>query len=180
MDVKIEIVSFLTGFFIFYTLILVDFIPKIDTSLFFNPFVKFFVLSMMFLASRFDMFVAVLIGFAFVMTKFTCEYSQNMHTQSSMVQQNKMDSFCDFLPPTKMNTILDKTSEQRSENTNQSTVKENKVVLPVDMDSNLSDLDNTLTTNKNLKDAQNNVVNETAMNLEIKSWSDGYGPQGLS
>lgn len=67
--------SMITVFLILYCFLLVDFIPKFDTSLFFNPLLRFFVLTMMLLASKFDMFICVLIGFAFIITKFVNELS---------------------------------------------------------------------------------------------------------
>lgn len=72
-----EFVLFITSILMLYSFLIVDFMPKFDTLFFLNPFLRFFVLFMMLLASKFDMFVCVLIGFAFMMTKFSNEISKN-------------------------------------------------------------------------------------------------------
>ena len=37
---------------------------------------------------------------------------------------------------------------------------------------------NSFTSEFQFKDAQSNVVNDSAMQTEVRTWEDGYGPQG--
>tara|TARA_Y100000389_G_C17466520_1_gene526171 strand:- start:1646 stop:2155 length:510 start_codon:yes stop_codon:yes gene_type:complete len=132
---------------LFYSFFLVDFVPSIDTSIIFNPLSRFFILLMMLLASRFNIFIAVLIGFAYTTTKFKMLFSGD--------KTEKLD-----LPskPFISQPFFGKKKDM----------------------SQVYEQPEMLTTEENLEDVQSNVVDENAMNTEVKTWSDGYGAQGLS
>tara|TARA_Y100000389_G_C17334246_1_gene449766 strand:+ start:110 stop:556 length:447 start_codon:yes stop_codon:yes gene_type:complete len=131
---------------IFYSLVIIDYLPSIDTSVVFSRPVRLIILLFMLLSSMFNISIALFIGFAYIMTVFRMSFN---------TKKIKED------PMRKANTYTEPYTEQDFSNT-----------------INLGD--RTLTTNVNLNDAQNNVVDETAMNSEIKTWEDGYGTQGLS
>lgn len=130
---------------IFYSLVIIDFLPSIDTSVVFSRLVRLIILLLMFLSSMFNISIALFIGFAYIMTVF----KMSLNTKQMEIA-NTNDNF-----------YPDSYGEQEFSNT-----------------INLGE--KTLTTDDNLHDAQNNVVDEKAMNSEIKTWENGYGTQGLS
>lgn len=145
-----EFITLIIVALLVYSFFIVDFVPSIDTSVIFNPISRFFILLMMLLASRFNMFLTVLIGFAYTITKFKMLFTEERSAENDN-RINKMT----FIEKRK------KMDMSRSTSTN-------------------FEFPPTLTTEQNLDEAQSNVVDEEAMQTEIKTWNDGYGAQGLS
>ena len=144
----------LTFLIVLYFCIGIDFLPEfIDEELIDHPLVRFVVLALMALVFCYDHYIAILIGFSYMLTKLTLlnkriSISQNLDNESKPVNP---------LP------LSDVEKLQESEKVDETQV------FPEELDEELV---------KELDSIQSNITNESASKTEVRTWNDGYGTQG--
>jgi len=138
-----------------YCCIGIDYVSKyIKPSVFNHPLFRFLVLASMAIAFSFDHYTGVIIGFAYLLTKYQMAISA--------------EKFSMLSKPTFRHVKKALNSKRSSEPTETGAPPK-----PTE-----SDLTTKFTNKSQFKDAQSNVVNDTALNTEIRTWDKGYGAQG--
>ena len=111
------------------------------------------------IAFSLDHYTGVIIGFAYLLTKHQMEI--------------KRENFSNlFSKPTFTHV------EKKAINSQKKFKKKAPIVSALPSNSIENELTTKFTNKSQFKDAQSNVVNENALNTEIRTWDKGYGAQG--
>ncbi len=144
----------LTFVVVLYCCIGVDFLPNfINEDLVDNPLFKFVILALMALVFCHDHYIAILIGFSYMLTKLTL-----LNNRLALSQNSDNDS-----KPVNPLPLSDVEELQESEKIDETQV------FPEELDEELV---------KELDSIQSNITNESASKTEVRTWNDGYGTQG--
>ena len=159
-----ELTIVLTFVLLVFCCIGIDYIPKDLTSERLNhPFVRFTVLAAMALAFSCDHYLAILIGFTYLLTKHQLLINNDMKScgcNNSPVVKKDVKKLVSLKKPVKVQ---------------KPPLKDSVFVK----DSIFNKKANTEFTNEfQFKDAQSNTVNDDSMKTEIRTWNEGYGTQG--
>ncbi len=157
-----------TFLIVLYCCIGIEFLPDVVTNeLLDNPLFKFGILALMALVFCYDHYIAILIGFGYILTKlkvsskYACDKKIILKTEHISTEE----------PSSKSNTIVD------------SDVKpENKNIPLIDLVENNfnenSSISSDFTSSMQFKSAQSNIVSDSALETEVRTWDSGYGTQG--
>lgn len=125
-----------------YCCVGIDYLPHFITiELLSNPLFRFIVLALMAIAYCYDPYITIVIGFAYLLTKFNLIYNQELSELNTP-------------PVLVINDNVNRTNTQSKEDV--------------------------FTTQQQYEDAQSNIVDETALKTEIRTWTNGYGTQSGS
>ena len=159
----------LTFLIVLYCCIGIDFLPEfIDEELIDHPLVRFVVLALMALVFCYDHYIAILIGFSYMLTKFTL-----LNKNKKVVE-----------PVVHAPVLLEEIEEEGNPYVApQETVIENDKQIPdIDLIENNFNKDTVaqtdFTSNNQFKSAQSNIANDIALKTEVRTWDNGYGTQG--
>ena len=125
-----------------------------------DPLVKFFVLCLICLSQHYDNFLALVILFAYLLT--VVKNYPVLKSANNLVSNDSIT-----YPINIEDTVL--SNSELKENTQQEDVYYMK-----DTSAN----NNEFTTDFQFNDAQSNIVNNEALETEVRTWKDGYGTQG--
>tara|TARA_B100001113_G_C21122824_1_gene628184 strand:+ start:4823 stop:5338 length:516 start_codon:yes stop_codon:yes gene_type:complete len=159
-----ELIIVLTFALLVFCCIGIDYIPKNLTSeRLNNPFVRLAVLASMALAFSYDHYLAILIGFTYLLTK-----------HQLLINNDMKSCGCNDSPVVKKD-VKKLISLKKSVKVQKPPLKDSVFVK----DSIFNKKANTEFTNEfQFKDAQSNTVNDESMKTEIRTWNNGYGTQG--
>tara|TARA_B100000686_G_scaffold56560_1_gene60856 strand:+ start:129 stop:644 length:516 start_codon:yes stop_codon:yes gene_type:complete len=157
-----------TFLIVLYCCIGIDFLPEfIDEELMDHPLFRFVVLALMALVFCYDHYIAILIGFSYMLTKFT------------LLNKNKKGAPVVHAPVSLEETV----QEGNPYSSLQETVIENDKQIPdIDLIENNFDNDTVaqtdFTSDVQFKSAQSNIASDIALKTEVRTWDNGYGTQG--
>jgi len=142
-----------------YICIGIDYVSNyINPQILNHPLFRFLVLALMAIAFSLDHYTGVIIGFAYLLTKHQME----MNKENFSLLNSK---------PTFTHVEKKAINSKKKYKT--------KAPSPPPIFPSIENELTTKFTNKSqFKDAQSNVVNDTALNTEIRTWEKGYGAQG--
>tara|TARA_B100001175_G_scaffold123533_1_gene105203 strand:+ start:19731 stop:20249 length:519 start_codon:yes stop_codon:yes gene_type:complete len=143
-----------------YICIGIDYVSNyINPQILNHPLFRFLVLALMAIAFSLDHYTGVIIGFAYLLTKHQMEMNKENFS---------------FLNSKPTFTHV----EKKAINSKKKYKTKANVSQPPISPSIENELTTKFTNKSQFKDAQSNVVNDTALNTEIRTWDKGYGAQG--